>query len=188
MKILVTGGAGYVGSHCLRTLLDAGHETVVLDNLSTGHRQSVDSRAEFVEGDLADDALLDGLFAAHRFEAVMHFAASLDVGESVRDPLKYYRNNVDGTLVLLEAMRRVDVTRLVFSSTCATFGVPDRLPITEDLPRSGVYTDHRHDGAPKSRTAPSSRPICQSRGGKNVRSPPKSCIAVTSSPRRRTPI
>ena len=124
MRILVTGGAGYVGSHCLRSLLNADHETVVLDDLSTGHRQSVDSRAEFVEGDLADDALLSGLFAAHRFAAVMHFAASLDVGESVREPLKYYRNNVANTVTLLEVMQEARVNHFIFSSSAAVYGEP----------------------------------------------------------------
>jgi len=138
MNILVTGGAGYVGSHCIKPLLDAGHSVVVLDNLSTGHRQAVDDRARLVVGDLADRALVDNTFAAERFDAVMHFAASAEVGESVRKPLHYYRNNVVNTVTLLEAMREHGVRSLVFSSTCATYGDPPATPITEDMPQTPI--------------------------------------------------
>ncbi len=135
MNIFVTGGAGYVGSHCVRGLCDAGHGVVVYDNLSTGHREAVDPLATLVVGDLADTALLETTLAEGGFDAVMHFAASAEVGESVREPLFYYRNNVANTLSLLEAMRRRGIDKLVFSSTCATYGMPPAVPITEDMPQ-----------------------------------------------------
>ena len=135
MKIFVTGGAGYVGSHCVRGLCDGGHEVVVLDSLSAGHRQAVDPRARFVHGDLADAELIERTFSSGGFDAVMHFAAMLDVGESVAHPLRYYENNVVNTVRLLQAMQRHEIRRLVFSSTCATYGTPPAVPITEDMPQ-----------------------------------------------------
>ncbi len=138
MNIFVTGGAGYVGSHCVRRLVQAGHDVTVFDNLSQGHRQAVDPAARLIQGDLLDAAALRAALDSARFDAVMHFAAHLDVGESVREPLKYYRNNVVGTLNLLEAMKARDIRRLVFSSTCAVYGVPAELPIREDLPTSPI--------------------------------------------------
>ncbi len=138
MRILVTGGAGYVGSHCLRALCDAGHDCVVIDNLVGGHREAVDQRARFIEGDLADRELLDATLRGAAFEAVMHFAAYLDVNESVREPLKYYQNNIANTVILLQAMRDHGVARIVFSSTCATYGVPPAVPITEDMPQDPI--------------------------------------------------
>jgi len=138
MRILVTGGAGYVGSHCLRALCSAGHEVVVLDNLRNGHRRAVDSRAQFIEGDLADAELLDRVLGQNRFEAVMHFAALAEVGESVRDPLLYYRNNVVNSVGLLAAMRRYEVKRMIFSSSCAVYGVPEKIPIAEDAPKNPI--------------------------------------------------
>lgn len=135
MKIFVTGGAGYVGSHCVRALCDADHEITVLDNLCAGHRQAVDERAKLIVGDIGDGALLEKEFASGGFDAVMHFAALLDVNESVREPLKYYRNNVARTLTLLECMAACDIRRMVFSSTCATYGVPPSVPITEEMPQ-----------------------------------------------------
>jgi UDP-glucose-4-epimerase GalE len=138
MRILVTGGAGYVGSHCVKQLAAEGNTVTVYDNLIAGHREAVDPKASFVEGDLADAEKLNALFDAQRFDAVMHFAALLNVGESVHKPLEYYRNNVANTLVLLEAMQRAQVKRLVFSSTCAVYGEPERLPITEDLPKHPI--------------------------------------------------
>lgn len=138
MRVFVTGGAGYVGSHCVKRLLAGGHEVSVFDNLSAGHREAVDPRADFVRGDLSDKARLAELLRPGRFDAVMHFAGSLDVGESVRRPLEYFRNNVVNTLNLLECMRDSNIRRMVFSSTCAVYGEPERLPITEDLPKSPI--------------------------------------------------
>jgi UDP-glucose-4-epimerase GalE len=138
MNIFVTGGAGYVGSHCVRRLVSAGHRVTVYDNLSFGHRPAVDPKAAFVEADLADADRLDAVIKTGRFDAVMHFAAWLNVGESVTRPLEYYRNNVANTLNLLESMRAHGVRRLVFSSTCAVYGVPAKLPITEDLPKDPI--------------------------------------------------
>ena len=138
MRILVTGGAGYVGSHCVRGLCDARHDVVVLDNLAAGHRTAVDSRATLVVGDLSDATLVERTLAEARFDGVMHFAALAEVHESVRDPLRYYRNNVANTVQLLEAMRRRQIRRFVFSSSCAVYGVPPRVPITEDMPKSPI--------------------------------------------------
>lgn len=138
MRILVTGGAGYVGSHSVRALCDAGHEVTVLDNLCQGHEGAVDGRAEFIRGDLADAELVGRTLRSRAFDGVMHFAAHLDVNESVRDPLKYYQNNVVNTVGLLQAMSEAGVKRLVFSSTCATYGEPTSMPITEDTPQVPV--------------------------------------------------
>lgn len=138
MRILVTGGAGYVGSHCVRRLLDAGHAVTVIDNLSQGHRAALDPRAAFVEADLADAEALSSATPKDRFDAVMHFAALLNVGESVQMPLRYYRNNIANTINLLEAMQRAGITRLVFSSTAAVYGVPERIPIVEDVPKRPI--------------------------------------------------
>jgi UDP-glucose 4-epimerase len=138
MKIFVVGGAGYVGSHCVRRLVAAGHEVTVYDNLSAGHRAAVDSGATFVEGDLGDPASLDGVFEEGRFDAAMHFAAFLNVGESVHEPLKYWHNNVANTLSLLQCMAAHGVKRFIFSSSCAVYGEPEKLPITEDLPKDPI--------------------------------------------------
>ena len=138
MNIFVTGGAGYVGSHCIRGLCDAGHDVVVYDNLSTGHREAVDPRATLIVGDLGDTGLLDQTLAKSSFDAVMHFAASAEVGESVLKPLFYYRNNVANTLQLLETMCRYGIKKLVFSSTCAVYGIPSSVPITEAMPQSPI--------------------------------------------------
>jgi len=136
MRIFVTGGAGYVGSHCVKDLCEHGHEVVVLDNLSKGHRQAVHPRARLVEGDLADTGLLADTLGSGRFDAVMHFAALAEVGESVREPLRYYRNNVSNTVHLLAAMERAGVRKMVFSSSCATYGVPpEGQRIVEGLPQ-----------------------------------------------------
>ena len=134
MRILVTGGAGYVGSFCVHALCDRGHEVSVYDNLSEGHAPAVDPRATLIVADLADRPRLEALFRDGSFDGVMHFAAYLNVNESVTDPLKYYRNNVIHTLSLLELMQQYGVPRLVFSSTCATYGVPPSVPIVEDMP------------------------------------------------------
>jgi UDP-glucose-4-epimerase GalE len=135
--ILVTGGAGYVGSHACKALAAAGHTPVAYDNLGRGHRELV-KWGPLEVGDLADRARLDEVFARHRPAAVMHFAAFAYVGESVQDPALYYRNNVGGTLELVEAARRAGVGRLVFSSTCSTYGVPERMPIDEDAPQRPI--------------------------------------------------
>src|SRR5207248_7814616 len=133
MKILVVGGAGYIGSICTEVLLDEGHEVAIFDNLTEGHRRAVDSRARFFEGDLADRTTIALAVSDSRPDAVMHFAASALVGESMQVPSKYFRNNIGNGLNLLDAMVAAEVKRLVFSSTCAIFGPPDRLPISEDL-------------------------------------------------------
>ncbi len=139
MKLFVAGGAGYVGSHCIRELIGAGHEVVVFDNLQDGgHAEAIDPRAETIVGDLSDAEALERAFSAHSFDGAMHFAAHLDVGESVSKPLKYYRNNIANTINLLEAMERHSVLRMVFSSTCATYGEPETLPITEGLPQDPI--------------------------------------------------
>ncbi|MGV0026741.1 UDP-glucose 4-epimerase GalE [Phormidesmis priestleyi ANT.L61.2] len=132
--ILVTGGAGYIGSHAVLALQQAGYQVVVLDNLVYGHRDIVEKvlQVELVVGDTNDRALLDRLFADHAIAAVMHFAAYTYVGESVTQPEKYYRNNVVGTLTLLEAMVAASIKQFVFSSTCATYGVPTIVPIPEN--------------------------------------------------------
>ncbi|HEX6963118.1 MAG TPA: UDP-glucose 4-epimerase GalE, partial [Lacipirellula sp.] len=130
MKVLLTGGAGYVGSHAARLLQQAGHEVWVYDNLSNGHRGAL-RNLRFIEGDLMDGARLASAFRDCSIDAVMHFAAYAYVGESVTDPAKYYHNNIGGTLTLLDAMRATGVGRIVFSSTCATYGVPEIVPITE---------------------------------------------------------
>ena len=130
MKVLVTGGAGFIGSHACKALARAGHEPVVYDNLSTGHEDAV-RWGPLEVGDIADGERLDEVFRAHQPEAVMHFAALAYVDESVRDPAAYYQVNVAGAVSLLEAMRRHGSEIIVFSSTCATYGVPDTLPIQE---------------------------------------------------------
>ena len=136
MKIFVTGGAGYIGSICVEELLNAQYEVAVFDNLSEGHRAALDSRAEFVEGDLEDRTLLDQTLRRVRPEAVMHFAGSALVPESMTNPTKYFRNNVSNGINLLEACVAADVRKIVFSSTCAIFGVPEQIPITEDASKN----------------------------------------------------
>ena len=134
MKILVTGGAGYIGSVCAELLLDEGHSVAIFDNLSEGHRRAIDSRAEFVEGDLQDRQSIEKALSKQKPDAVMHFAANALVGESMLNPSKYFRNNVANGLNLLDAMARAGVQKMIFSSTCAIFGPPDRLPIDETTP------------------------------------------------------
>jgi UDP-glucose 4-epimerase len=137
MRILVVGGAGYIGSHVARHLRGRGHTVRTFDNLSLGHAAAVPPE-ELVVGDLADTSAIERAIAEHQIDAVMHFAANALVPESVADPAKYYRNNVTGTLNLLDAMRAQGVNRLVFSSSCATYGVPDRVPMTEDTPQRPI--------------------------------------------------
>ena len=135
--VLVTGGAGYVGSHAVKALHQAGYRVIVLDNLSAGHREAV-KHAEFIEGDIADVGAVRESLRRHDVSAVMHFAAFLDVGESVREPARYYRNNVVGTLCLLEAMVAEQTRYMVFSSTCATYGEPIETPIAETHPQNPI--------------------------------------------------
>src|ERR1700730_16461824 len=134
MKILVVGGAGYIGSICAEQLLDEGHKVAIFDNLSEGHRSAVDPRADFVEGDLQDRRRTLSIVGEVKPDAVMHFAASALVGESMKNPSKYFRNNVANGLNLLDAMVEKKMPRFVFSSTCAIFGPPERVPIDETLP------------------------------------------------------
>jgi UDP-glucose 4-epimerase len=138
--ILVTGGAGYIGSHSVLALQRAGYGVVVLDNLVHGHREFVEDilQVDLVVGDIGDRATLDKLFATYNFAAVMHFAAYIAVGESVSNPAKYYRNNVSGTLTLLEAMVAANVKKIVFCSTCSIYGTPKQVPMTEDHPQAPI--------------------------------------------------
>ncbi len=138
MNVLVVGGAGYIGSHCVRQLSAAGHHPVVLDNLVYGHRAAVAPGITFHQVDLGDTPRLMEILRQEKIELVMHFAAYCYVGESVTDPLKYYFNNVAAPLHLLDAMLKVGVKKFVFSSTCATYGVPTRLPIVETLPQAPI--------------------------------------------------
>ena len=137
MKVLVTGGAGYIGSHVVRQLGEAGHEVVVYDNLSTGHRWAL-LAGELIEGDLADGERLDKLFEEHSFDAVLHFAAFIVVPESVAEPLKYYGNNTRNTLGLLERVQRFGVPHFVFSSTAAVYGMPEQTVIDESTPLAPI--------------------------------------------------
>jgi UDP-glucose 4-epimerase len=138
MTVLVTGGAGYIGSHMVKLLRSRHRPVVVLDNLSTGHRESVPAGVELCTADIADTAQVSEILERHSVKSVIHFAASSVVGESMADPLKYYANNVGGTVGLLRAMRQAGVERLVFSSTAAVYGEPVRIPIDEDHPKQPV--------------------------------------------------
>lgn len=138
MNVLVVGGAGYIGSHCVRQLIAAGHRPVVLDNLVYGHRQAVAPEIPFYDANLGDETAVSRVLRDEKIDLVMHFAAYCYVGESVTEPLKYYFNNVDATLHLLNAMIASNVKKFVFSSTCATFGVPATLPIHENLPQAPI--------------------------------------------------
>jgi UDP-glucose 4-epimerase len=137
MRILVTGGAGYIGSHAVKFFRARGHDVWIYDDLSFGHRAAVPTDRLLV-ADLAEIPRLDHALMMHRIEAVVHFAAFAYVGESVRDPGKYYRNNLVNTINLMECMRRNGVSRMVFSSTCATYGTPKKVPITEDEPQHPI--------------------------------------------------
>ena len=137
-KILVMGGAGYIGSHTVKHLAEEGYDCVVADNLVYGHREAVPAAVPFEKADLADTASLENLFSKYAFDAVLHFAAYAYVGESVTDPQKYYRNNVAGTLNLLAAMKNHGVNKIVFSSTCATYGEPQYTPIDEKHPQNPI--------------------------------------------------
>ena len=138
MNVIVSGGAGYIGSVCVEELINAGHRVTVFDNLSEGHRLAVDSRAFFVKGDLADITAITSAIRDSGAQAVIHFAAHALVGESMVNPSKYFRNNVASGLNLLDAAVAAGVKKFVFSSTCATYGPPDRVPMTEDLPQRPI--------------------------------------------------
>lgn len=131
MTVLVLGGAGYIGSHTVYELIDRGEDVVIIDNLETGHIEAVHEKARFYQGDIRDRAFLDSVFEKEHIDAVIHFAANSLVGESMTNPLKYYDNNLNGTKVLLEAMNAYDIKKIVFSSTAATYGEPERVPILE---------------------------------------------------------
>jgi UDP-arabinose 4-epimerase len=137
MRILVTGGAGYIGSHACKALSRAGYEPVVFDNLSSGHASAV-KWGPLAQGDIRDGAALDQAFHTFKPVMVMHFAAHAYVGESVHDPLKYYENNIGGTQSLLAAMKRNQVNSIIFSSTCATYGIPETVPIDEAAPQNPI--------------------------------------------------
>lgn len=138
MKVFVTGGAGYIGSVCVEELLNAGHDVTVFDNLSEGHRSAVDQRAVFIQGRLSDEAAVSQAVKESKCEAILHFAANALVGESMTNPGKYFRNNVAHGQNLLDAAVGAGVRKFVFSSTCATYGPPDRVPMTEDLPQRPI--------------------------------------------------
>ncbi len=136
--ILIIGGAGYIGSHTVKDLLSNGYNCIVADNLIYGHEQAVDKRAVFIKADLMDKQSLRDIFTKHEIQAVIHFAAFAYVGESVESPQKYYQNNVVGTINLLDVMLEFDVKKIVFSSTCATYGNPQYLPIDESHPQMPI--------------------------------------------------
>ena len=138
MKVLVVGGAGYIGSVCAELLLNEGHDVAIFDNLTEGHRRALDERARFIEGDLADQGTIERALSETKVDAVMHFAANALVGESMQNPSKYFRNNVAHGLNLLDAMVATGIKRFVFSSTCAIFGPPERVPIDEALPKNPI--------------------------------------------------
>ena len=138
MNVMVAGGAGYIGSHAAKQLVEAGHQVVVVDNLFRGHRRAVDPGAAFYKMDLADTSDLANVLEKHAIECVMHFAALAYVGESVTEPLSYYDNNTAGTISLLRAMDAAGVGRMVFSSTCATYGEPEKTPIVETEKQSPI--------------------------------------------------
>jgi len=138
MNVLVVGGAGYIGSHCVRQLIAAGHRPVVLDNLVFGHRAAVAKEIPLYDVNLGDETAVGTILEKEKIELVMHFAAYAYVGESVTDPLKYYFNNVSATLHLLHAMLAKGVKKFVFSSTCATYGIPEKMPIVEGSPQAPI--------------------------------------------------
>jgi UDP-glucose 4-epimerase len=138
MNICVIGGAGYIGSHAVKLLVQKGHNVTCIDNLSNGHPSAVDKKAAFFVADLANTFQIIDIFQKQKIDAVMHFAASAYVGESVADPRKYYRNNVSNTVSMLDAMHACNIKKLVFSSTCATYGIPEKMPMTEDMPQRPI--------------------------------------------------
>lgn len=138
MKVLIAGGAGYIGSHCVKIMSEQGYDVVVVDNLSTGHMEAV--KGKLYLGDIRDEAFLNGLFEKEKIDAVIHFCAKSLVGESMQKPLEYFDNNVYGTLVLLKAMAKANVKKIVFSSSAAVYGEHEVMPITEDYPTKPTST------------------------------------------------
>jgi UDP-glucose 4-epimerase len=136
--IIVTGGAGYIGSHAVLALVDAGYPVVVIDNLTTGFRWAIHEKAVFIEGDIGDTALVERVVAEHDVKGIMHFAGSIIVPESVENPLKYYRNNTANSRALIEAAVNAGVPHFIFSSTAATYGVPEESPVREDSPKRPI--------------------------------------------------
>jgi UDP-glucose 4-epimerase len=134
LNVLVTGGAGYIGSHAVLALLDAGHRPVVIDSLVTGFRWAVAEGTPFYEGDISDEALVADIFAKESINAVMHFAGSIVVPESVENPLKYYHNNTAKTRSLIDSIIKAGIRHMIFSSTAATYGIPKESPVREDMP------------------------------------------------------
>lgn len=138
MNVFVTGGAGYIGSVCVEELLAAGHQVTVLDNLTEGHKSAVDPRARFIQGNLGDKSLIGQALRESNANAVIHFAAHALVGESMTNPAKYFENNVGNGLQLLQASVEAGIKKFVFSSTCATYGPPEKVPMTEDIPQRPI--------------------------------------------------
>src|SRR6201999_4530213 len=138
MHIFVTGGAGYIGSICSEELLNAGYQVTIFDNLTEGHRKALDPRATFIEGDLADREKILGAVAGAKPDAILHFAANALVGESMTNPSKYFRNNVGAGINLLDAAVEAGVKKFIFSSTCATYGTPEKIPMDERLPQRPI--------------------------------------------------
>ncbi|MBC1421915.1 UDP-glucose 4-epimerase GalE [Listeria seeligeri] len=140
MSIIVLGGAGYIGSHAVAELVNRGYNVVVVDNLKTGHKEAIHEKAKFYQGDIRDKDFLSSVFERETVDGVIHFAASSLVGESMEEPLQYLNNNVYGTQILLEVMEQFDVKNIVFSSSAATYGEPERVPITESMPTNPEST------------------------------------------------
>ncbi len=138
MNVLVIGGAGYIGSHCVRQIMATEHRPVVLDSMVYGHRQALTPDVQFYEGSLGDEALLGNILKEESIDLVMHFAAYCYVGESVQEPLKYYENNLAAPIRMLKVMKESGVSKFVFSSTCATYGIPEKMPMSEDIPQSPI--------------------------------------------------
>ena len=187
-RILVTGGAGYVGSVSVDALLAAGHDVVVLDDLTTGHRAAVPAEATFHQGTYADEAVLARLLEAERIEAILHCAARSLVGESIVDPSRYYRDNVAGGVALLEAARTVGVERLVFSSTAAVYGVPDATPIPEDAPLRPINPYGEIEADVRERAAPGTAAptACAASASATSTSPARPRPSARTTSRRRT--
>lgn len=145
MKVMVAGGAGYIGSVTTEMLCDEGHDVVVFDNLERGHKAAIDPRASFIQGDLRNADDIKNAMVAEKPEAIIHFAAYIEVGESMKEPIPFYENNVSGSLNLVSAMRASGCNKLIFSSTCATYGTPERVPMDESLPQKpeSVYGDSK---------------------------------------------